>query len=216
MSRSKANNQGLEKVWDQVPPGYYQQGIRKNLFQRLWHARKWMVVKRMVQGTSSRVLDVGCAGGWLTAKIAQVLPGAEVTGLDVSPGMIKYAAREYPELDFVCADAHEVPFPGGSFDLVVCTETLEHVVDPLGVLLEIRRCLSPDGQAVISMDTGNWLFNLVWFFWTKTKGRVWQGAHLHKFDRNKLKKLFKKASFKIRKERVSHLGMAVTFKLKKD
>lgn len=209
------NNQGLEKIWDQVPPDYYQKGIRKNLFQKLWHTRKWAVVKEMIQEVSSRVLDIGCADGWLTTRMAQVLSEAGVIGLDVSPKMINHARKEHPEVDFICADAHEIPFLDGSFDLVICTETLEHVVDPLRVLLEIRRCLSPGGQAVISMDTGNSLFNLAWFFWTKTKGRVWQGAHLHKFNRDKLKRLFKKASFKIKEERVSHLGMAVTFKLRK-
>lgn len=208
MSRKK-----LEKIWSRVPPDYYEEGIAKNLFQRFWHTRKWRVIKEMIKGTSSRVLDIGCASGWLTARVTQILPEAEVTGLDISQKMIKYAKTKHPEIVFICADAHKLPFPDESFDLIICTETLEHVVDPLRVLMEIRRCLSPNGQAVISMDTGNILFNLAWFFWTRTKGKVWQEAHLHKFDMDKLKKLFKKARFKIEKQQISHLGMAITFLL---
>lgn len=209
------NRKDLEKIWSQVPPDYYEEGIVKNLFQKLWHTRKWMIIKEMIEGASSKVLDIGCASGWLTARVAQIITGAEVTGLDVSQKMIKYAKTRHPKIDFICADAHKLPFPDESFDLIICTETLEHVVDPLRVLLEIRRCLSSNGQAIISMDTGNRLFNLVWFFWTRTKGKVWQGAHLHKFDMDKLKKLFKKANLKIEEQRISHLGMAMTFKLRK-
>lgn len=209
------NTDDSKKIWSQVPSNYYEKGIEKNLFQKLWHTRKWMIIKEMVEGASSKVLDIGCASGWLTTRVAQILPETEVTGLDISQKMIKYARVKHPKPNFICGDAHKLPFPDESFDLIICTETLEHVVDPLRVLLEIRRCLSLNGQAIISMDTGSMFFNLVWFFWTQTKGKVWQGAHLHKFDLNKLKKLFKKADFKIEKQRISHLGMAVAFELKK-
>ncbi len=205
----------LEKIWLQVPSKYYEEGIRRNFFQKLWHNRKWMVLKETVEGKPGTVLDVGCASGWLTARMAKILPEAKITGLDVSQKMIRYARKKHPGINFICADAHKLPFPDKSFDLIVCTETLEHVVDPLGVLLEIRRCLSPKGQVIISMDTGSRLFNLAWLFWLRAKGRVWQGAHLHKFNMAKLKSLFKKASFRIIKQRTSHLGMAATFKLMK-
>lgn len=205
----------LKNIWSQVPPDYYEKGIAKNFFQKLWHIRKWTVVKEMFEGNPGNVLDVGCASGWLAARIAKILPQASVTGVDVSPKMIDYAKVVHPDINFVHADAQKLPFPKESFDLIVCTETLEHVVDPLGVLLEIRRCLAKKGEAIISMDTGSLLFKIIWFFWVKTKGKVWQKAHLHKFNQDKLKKLFKKANFRIKKQRISHLGMEMTFKLKK-
>lgn len=211
------SRQDLEKVWSQVPPDYYEEGIKRNLFQKLWHTRKWMVIKKMIGRTSKRkrALDVGCASGWLTAKVTQILPEVEVIGLDIAPEMVKHARINHPEIIFVCADAHQLPFPDGNFDLIICTETLEHVADPLAVLFEIRRCLSPRGKAIISMDAGSSLFNLAWFIWTKNKGRVWRGAHLHRFRPESLKDLFKKANFKIEKECFFHLGMAIAFKLKK-
>lgn len=205
----------LKNIWSKVPPDYYEKGIAKNFFQKFWHTRKWMVVKEMFEGNPGNVLDVGCASGWLAARITKILPQASVTGVDVSQKMIKYGRFKYPDINFVQADAQKLPFPKESFDLIVCTETLEHVVDPLGVLLEIRRCLAKKGEAIISMDTGSLLFKIIWFFWVKTKGKVWQKAHLHKFNQDKLKKLFKKANFRIKKQRISHLGMEMTFKLKK-
>jgi len=206
----------LKNIWSQVPPDYYEKGITRNFFQKLWHIRKWMIVKKMIQGTKPRrVLDVGCASGWLAARVAKMLPKALVTGVDVSPKMIDYAKVVHPNINFIKADAHKLPFSDGSFDLIICTETLEHVVDPLRVLGEIKRCLIPKGEAIISMDTGSLLFKIIWFFWTKAKGRVWRKAHLHKFNKNKLQKLFAQANFKVVEQQISHLGMAMTFRLRR-
>lgn len=205
----------LKNIWSQVPPDYYEKGIAKNFFQKLWHTRKWMIIKKMIDFNPQNVLDVGCASGWLAARIAKILPQASVTGVDVSPKMIDYAKVVHPDINFVQADAQKLPFPKESFDLIVCTETLEHVVDPSKVLNEIKRCLADDGIVVISMDSGSPLFKFIWFFWLKTKGRVWRYAHLHQFNRSELKKLLRKTGFKIEEQKVSHLGMEITFKLKK-
>lgn len=54
--------------------------------------------------------------------------------------------RRYPSIDYVC-DLTEIPVPDGSYDLVLCTQVLEHVPDPVGVLREFHRVLKPGGQA---------------------------------------------------------------------
>lgn len=209
------NRRELRKIWNKVPRDYYERGIAKNFFQKLWHTQKWMVVRPMIQKNSRHILDIGCASGWLTAKVAAMLPRSLITGLDIYPKMIDYAKARHPKIKFICADAHRLPFPDGHLDLIICTEMLEHVVDPLTVLLEMRRCLSPEGRIIISMDTGSGLFNLVWFFWTKTVGRVWREAHLHQFKPKKLEILFEKAKLNILKKKIYFLGMAVAFKLGK-
>jgi SAM-dependent methyltransferase len=62
----------------------------------------------------------------------------------------------YGELDYVC-DAASIPVADGSFDAVLCTEVLEHVPEPVGVLREIGRILRPGGQAFISAPLGSGL-----------------------------------------------------------
>ncbi|MBI5465534.1 class I SAM-dependent methyltransferase [Candidatus Gottesmanbacteria bacterium] len=205
----------LEIIWNQVPPGYYEQGIVKNFLQKLWHERKWTILRKMINKNYHHILDIGCASGWLTARVAEILPKSVVSGVDVSRKMIRYAQERHPGIDFIYADAHHLPFANDYFDLIICTETLEHVVDPLRVLSEIRRCLRFDGEAIISMDTSSPLFKLIWFFWVKTKGKVWDNAHLHEFNKAELKDFFKKAKLGIKEEKISHLGMEMTFKLTK-
>lgn len=61
--------------------------------------------------------------------------------LDISPG---------PGVD-VAADAHQLPFPGGTFDYVWCNAVLEHVPYPMKVGSEIIRILKPSGLAFIQV-----------------------------------------------------------------
>lgn len=212
---AEMNKKELRKIWNKVPRDYYEKGITKNFFQKLWHTQKWATIRPMIQKDGRRVLDIGCASGWLTAKIAAWLPRSSTTGLDIYPRAISYAKTKHPQIKFICANAHRLPFANGRFDLIICTETLEHVVDPLKVLLEMRRCLSSQGRIIISMDTGSGLFNLVWFFWTKTTGRVWQGAHLHQFKPQQLERLFWQAKLEALQKKLYFLDMAMVFKLRK-
>ena len=201
----------LEQIWAQVPPDYYDQGIKKNLLQKLWHSQKLNQVTSLLPKEAKRVLDVGCSSAILTAEVAKNLKKSKITGIDSYKKAIEFAKSKYPHLELLVADAHKLPFKDNTFDLVICTETLEHVTDPKKCLLEMKRVLKKNGRAIISMDSGSLTFRIIWYFWTKTKGRVWESAHLHEFNARVLEDLIKEAGFKITKKVYSHLGMAVTF-----
>ena len=208
---NRLSKKKLKEIWAQVPLDYYDKGIKNNPFQKLWHTHKLSQVLKLLPKDAKRILDVGCSSGIITVEIAKNLPQSQTVGLDSYKDVIVFARSKYPHIDFVIADAHRIPFKNKSFDLVICTETLEHVLDPQRVLLEIKRVLKKRGKAIISMDSGSFLFKTVWYFWTKTKGKVWDNAHLHEFNAQVLENLIRKSGFKIRKKLSSHLGMAVTF-----
>jgi SAM-dependent methyltransferase len=100
-------------------------------------------------GPSSSILDVGCGLGILTRRLAGLLPGGEVWGVDASAEQLSQANEALPNLHFRQADAHALPFPENRFDVVFCRYLLEHVADPLAVLREIRRVLKPGGRAFV-------------------------------------------------------------------
>lgn len=204
----------LKEIWAQVPADYYDQGIQKNLFQKMWHTRKLAEVLDLLPKkakTNHKILDVGCSSAVLTAEVSKKLPKSKVTGLDSYKAAIDFAKKKYPHINFVTADAHKIPFKDKTFDILICTETLEHVVDPKGVLLEMKRVLKNNGEAIISMDSGSLPFRIIWYFWTKSKGKVWEDAHLHEFSAKLLENLIKEAGFRIKKKNMSHFGMSVTF-----
>ncbi|MDO8638500.1 MAG: class I SAM-dependent methyltransferase [Candidatus Daviesbacteria bacterium] len=206
----------LTAIWQQVPVDYYDQGLKNNLLQSIWHRQKWSVLKKMIGGKKfNLVLDVGCASGTFTNQLAQFLPGSKICGVDTYDSAIKFARKKYPYLNFIKADAHKLPFKENSYDLIICYETIEHVVNPLLVLKEMRRVLKKDGMAILAMDSGSLMFRIIWWFWEKTKGQVWDGAHLHPFHHNHLEQIIRESGFKIQQKKFSHLGMEVLFILKK-
>lgn len=99
----------------------------------------------------SRVLDVGCAKGFMLHDMMQLIPGVAVTGVDVS----EYAVNQ--GVDTVrpflrVADARKLPFPDRSFDLVISINTIHNLELPdlIIALQEIERVSK--GQSFITVD----------------------------------------------------------------
>ncbi|NUP10440.1 MAG: methyltransferase domain-containing protein [Polyangiaceae bacterium] len=95
-----------------------------------------------------RLLEVGCGGGHVLSRF----PQAKLTGVDVSGEMLAKAARKLAHLDarLVKGELVDAGFAAGEFDAVICTEVLEHVIDPAALLREIRRVTRPNGRVVVT------------------------------------------------------------------
>ena len=87
-----------------------------------------------------RVLDLGCGSGWFSRRARQ--RGANVVSLDISRSLVFIARRRTQDLALV-ADAELTPFAGGSFQLIVSSEMLEHLREPERGVMEIGRILAP-------------------------------------------------------------------------
>lgn len=82
-------------------------------------------------------LDIGCRRGYFLRGLRDSEVMGECVGVDIVPEYID-EAQEYG-LDARLADAHALPFPDSSFDVVHCSHTLEHCVDPAQVAKEVLR-----------------------------------------------------------------------------
>jgi ubiquinone/menaquinone biosynthesis C-methylase UbiE len=98
-------------------------------------------------GHVGSALDLGCGDGRLSVS----LDAGELTLADVSGVALERALRRLPEAATVelTPDA-PLPLPDNAFDLVVCSETIEHVRDVQLLLSEARRVLRPGGRLAIS------------------------------------------------------------------
>ncbi len=99
------------------------------------------------------ILDIGCGTGALLRRLASAYPLATLVGVDAAAGMIaqaKAAAAEAAMLRLTQGLAEELPFPSGTFDLVVSTMSFHHWQDQQRGLAEVRRVLTPDGVFVLT------------------------------------------------------------------
>ena len=96
------------------------------------------------RGDGLRLLDVGCADGYLSAILAE--RGYSVTAVDL-PG-----TPHPPGVHFAGADLNEgLPSLDGRFDFILCADVLEHLRNPLRLLRECRERLAPRGALVASL-----------------------------------------------------------------
>jgi SAM-dependent methyltransferase len=89
-----------------------------------------------------RVLDAGCGEGHVTAWLAAALPASEITGLEGRAEALAAFRERNPGLRAVEGDLCALPFLDRAFELVLCTEVLEHLPQPRGALHELGRVCS--------------------------------------------------------------------------
>ncbi|MCL2315646.1 MAG: ubiquinone/menaquinone biosynthesis methyltransferase, partial [Actinomycetia bacterium] len=105
------------------------------------------VVNALDVQPGERVLDLAAGTGTSSAPLAGA--GAHVTAVDFSPGMVAIGRESHPEVDFVVADAHDLPFADASFDAATISFGLRNVQRPVDALGEMRRVVRPGGRVVI-------------------------------------------------------------------
>ena len=126
-----------------------------------WYAsntRKFMdefqtLAERVARMTPGRdVLEVAPGPGYFAIELAR-RGGYKVTGLDISKTFVEIARKNAEEAqvraDFQQGDAAHMPFPGDSFDFVLCRAAFKNFTQPLLALQEMERVLRPSGQALI-------------------------------------------------------------------
>jgi ubiquinone/menaquinone biosynthesis C-methylase UbiE len=95
-------------------------------------------------------LDAGCGDGRYLAALADELPHRRA-GLDLSERILE-TARARVDADFRQGNLEALPFADGEFDLVLCSQVIEHVLDPDAAAAELVRVLRPGGTLVVSTD----------------------------------------------------------------
>jgi SAM-dependent methyltransferase len=105
------------------------------------HALRERIGERLA---AARMLDVGDTDGLMLKHL-----GKDALGFNLAPAAVANIRANGVEAEL--GDGQELPFEDGSFDYVLCFETLEHVENPLQLLGELERVCAPDGRVFVSI-----------------------------------------------------------------
>ncbi len=196
--------------------------------ERYFYLGRYQRVQRLLDRYASeaaRVLDLGCGFGVNTVYILNHL-GIPVVGLELNRLKMTEAVRAFrleakpKDLEWVCGEASKPPFKASSFDCILYTEVLEHLLEPVAGLAACRNLLSEGGLLLLTTPSSHNLnysnnpfivaekmLSLIWdevlppyhnlhaqfeFNWRKPEPAY--GVHYH-FSRQRMKNLLSQNGF---------------------
>lgn len=124
-----------QRIYDAKHEGYFQ-GARPD-------------VVRLIPDGPNRILELGCGEGRTLLSARSQGKATEIVGIDIIPATAAHDALDgYLQGDL---DSLEIPYPEGHFDVLICADVLEHLVDPWRVLARLARLLKPGGTLIASI-----------------------------------------------------------------
>lgn len=132
---------------------------RSGFLIRWIERRRLRCIQDLIAATrNDRILEVGCGGG----HVLRLFPGADLTGVDVSGEMLRKARRNLAgyRVRLLKGELKELDLPEGGFDKIICSEVLEHTVDPESIVRQMQRLLRPGGRVVITFPNDRLIHRL--------------------------------------------------------
>jgi 2-polyprenyl-3-methyl-5-hydroxy-6-metoxy-1,4-benzoquinol methylase len=150
----------VEKLYKTEEEIYYENFFIKSKF---WNSKqpnddessRWKIIKLFIEKyqhnkTNSRILDVGCGRGWLSNFLSDY---GNVIGIEPVKNVVKYGKKLFPNIEFIVGSTPKLlPKFANSFDLIVCSEVIEHIPNDgkTKFVSEINRLLKNNGFAIFS------------------------------------------------------------------
>lgn len=102
--------------------------------------------------SDASILEIGCGTGNLLASLSP----AKGLGIDFCESIIAQAKIAHPQLDFICADAHEFDLHGRTFDFIILSELVNDLWDVQTVLSRVKACCHPQTRVIFNFYSHLW------------------------------------------------------------
>jgi len=104
-------------------------------------------------GEQCKILDIGCGtGAFVTMPLGRL--GVSVLGIDIHLPSIAWAIKQnpFPNVSFECTTIEDLA--DNQFDVIICSEILEHLENPEGMLHSVKGILKEDGIFIVTIPNG--------------------------------------------------------------
>jgi SAM-dependent methyltransferase len=175
-----------------------------NWFRAWFHRSRYRRLTQFVDSyhkPGMAIADLGCGNCWWNVN------GYPVVGVDVNENMLRWAKQHNRLIDYrITADLSQTGLPDKSMDIVVMSETLEHLLNLDETIRQVRRILKDDGVFLITVPYD---FFLGPFFILFNVNCLWQGyvrgsvyhryrcGHVNHFTKDRLRKSLAKNAFQL-------------------
>ncbi len=105
-----------------------------------------------IDAKNKTIIDIGCGPGVLLNFLSKEFPESKLIGLDFSESKMEHARQIYPSVKF---EAHSIydAYPG-TYDLIICTEVLEHLAYPQKALKNLLQLMHKNSKILITVPNG--------------------------------------------------------------
>lgn len=180
------------------PPTNFIKHTNKNPIQRFLIKNYYASLTSLAKPLKAEfILDAGCGEGFTIQQLSKGEIGKTIEGIEYSKDAIAYGKKLFPDLKFRQGSVYELPYKDESFDLVVCTEVLEHLEDPIKALREMLRVSKK--HLIISVPNEPF-FMISNFLRGKNLSRLGNDeGHINHWNAHSLKKFLSQNGVKIKK-----------------
>jgi len=160
--------------------------IKSEIWEEMENSTLFLISKYIynVLNKSIKILDIGVGLGRILQKIKNTFPEKELElyGIDISIDYLSVAKTKGIEVS--CSNIEDLPYKDNFFDIIICTDVLEHVIDLNLSIKEVKRVLKDGGYLFVRVpnkeDLSQYLANDYPYYF----------VHLRSFDRYSLELLF--------------------------
>jgi ubiquinone/menaquinone biosynthesis C-methylase UbiE len=152
-------------------------GVESTSKEYRWDQLKKQIFDLLIVAPDDLILDVGCGFGENLFKIER--PKFRGIGIDVAVPYILWNYQQTKKqgktnLDFLVADVHYLPFKRETFDEIIFSEVIEHILNPKEALKDLHRVCKKEGYVILTTPNKYDAIRILSFIYRKTFGRIVQ------------------------------------------
>ncbi len=185
-------------------------GVRKDVSKDdVYYSNARPEIVSRISNNPNMVLDVGCGNGMLGLSIKAKYPSCKVVGIEYADSAVKLASEKLDDVWKINLNELSSEDIIGEFDLIICADVIEHLLDPESCLQTLRSKMTTNGSIIISIpNIGHWsvlLPLLVDDRFTYTDQGLLDKTHVHLFTYTEMKLMLSRCNLQIVKTDINQL-----------